>query len=923
MALNDLTLDVTTGLQGAEFRSKINGLTAGSVVTLGSNTAVIGGGVLNSFLVHPSLPFELDANVFEIIERVPTTGETKTTRVSVTGTSRRTARLAAVAALTGGRTERATRFGGSLNGNGSMVWSVIVEDDYGADHSTAIGTPAPAWSVQPSISGTATQGQTLTGSDGTIVGGTVSARAWLRDGVAISGATSTTYVLVLADVGAVITYRVTATGAGGSASATSAGTSAVAADIPFDLAMNVRHNGSSTLASAGISATADGRGNTVPSSVRPISGGGSAPNTYEARISALVTSSTGKTVTNISIPSAVGNKDAAGGSNGCIEDIRQKIVADIGTAITASTIVISGTPNRWTAYATTPPATLPETTKEFTDQVKSIFTSLDAVGCPHIFLWTFLIHGSDGNSYSAEKIRLEKLGKERGPRLKTGVYFMDEVCFRNDPPQAVQDDINARATKHRAMGWTNGADYPHSNGGFYTAAAPYELMLLEAASGRLPTISPFNYKADYMTGAGKIATIVTMGEVQGCTFTIDDSTNFALQIVDNPSYPGADQPIKILELHLTAAGYTNRATIGAPKDLNITVSKSGYGTQTHRISTALTIRNPASNVPLPVTVRQAGLFFMGQEDDPARPYFANSAVFTFIAMVRTLPCDGLQLMFKEAGSGVGYLTNNPAAGSSDAIGGVKFFTLEKAPGTPSFSIERTGGNNIRVYAEDSAGTQLFGTQGTQTAGGRATLTQDDGWRMIYVCIDLANPANCKLALGPGRSVSTGLSYSESVTTLTPAANNGLIGLGQFRAMVNPGTTVGHVDSYSQMRLFQGGTALPSPFIPWDVWRVIATPDMIQYLPGNVSQLWTPASGTGPVAAAALGLGGGGSTITRSEDSVDVNFQLDLRGCAAEWASGGDDTAWTDIPNGQRKVKNFGWGDDLNITPDRPLLNATP
>jgi beta-glucanase (GH16 family) len=52
---------------------------------------------------------------------------------------------------------------------------------------------------------------------------------WKRGGVAISGATASSYTLQSPDVGAVITVTVTATNGAGSASATSAGTSAVAA----------------------------------------------------------------------------------------------------------------------------------------------------------------------------------------------------------------------------------------------------------------------------------------------------------------------------------------------------------------------------------------------------------------------------------------------------------------------------------------------------------------------------------------------------------------------------------------------------------------------------------------------------------------------------------------------------------------------
>ena len=90
-------------------------------------------------------------------------------------------------------------------------------------------TPAPSWSVQPSISGTPQVGQTLSGSDGTISNGTVSARAWLRNGSAISGATGASYLLDPVDEGADISFRVTASGAGGSGQATSSAVGPVTA----------------------------------------------------------------------------------------------------------------------------------------------------------------------------------------------------------------------------------------------------------------------------------------------------------------------------------------------------------------------------------------------------------------------------------------------------------------------------------------------------------------------------------------------------------------------------------------------------------------------------------------------------------------------------------------------------------------------
>ena len=83
----------------------------------------------------------------------------------------------------------------------------------------------PVNTVAPSISGTAVSGQTLTGNHGTYTGTVTSyAYRWLRNGVAIVGATNQTYVASDTDNGTTITFEETATGPGGSAApATSAG----------------------------------------------------------------------------------------------------------------------------------------------------------------------------------------------------------------------------------------------------------------------------------------------------------------------------------------------------------------------------------------------------------------------------------------------------------------------------------------------------------------------------------------------------------------------------------------------------------------------------------------------------------------------------------------------------------------------------
>ncbi len=90
-------------------------------------------------------------------------------------------------------------------------------------------TVPPPWNtVIPSITGTAQDGQTLTASTGTWVNTPTSyAYQWSRSGTPIGGATGSTYVLVLADVGETITVTVTATNAGGSGAATSAPTAVV------------------------------------------------------------------------------------------------------------------------------------------------------------------------------------------------------------------------------------------------------------------------------------------------------------------------------------------------------------------------------------------------------------------------------------------------------------------------------------------------------------------------------------------------------------------------------------------------------------------------------------------------------------------------------------------------------------------------
>jgi hypothetical protein len=110
---------------------------------------------------------------------------------------------------------------------------------------TAVVTAVPpANGTPPAISGTAHDGETLTASSGTWTGTAPISYAyqWRRCNASgsscadVSGATTSSYALTPADVGATMRVRVTATNAGGSASATSAQTASVGADAPVNTA---------------------------------------------------------------------------------------------------------------------------------------------------------------------------------------------------------------------------------------------------------------------------------------------------------------------------------------------------------------------------------------------------------------------------------------------------------------------------------------------------------------------------------------------------------------------------------------------------------------------------------------------------------------------------------------------------------------
>jgi len=130
---------------------------------------------------------------------------------------------------------------------------------------------APVNTAAPSVSGTATVGQTLSISTGTWTGNPISftyTYQWQRNGTNIGGATSSTYTLVSADAGATIRCVVTATNTTGNTSTNSNTTASIAATVP----------GQPT----GISASTISANSVTVSFTAPADNGGSAITSYTA-----------------------------------------------------------------------------------------------------------------------------------------------------------------------------------------------------------------------------------------------------------------------------------------------------------------------------------------------------------------------------------------------------------------------------------------------------------------------------------------------------------------------------------------------------------------------------------------------------------------------------------------------------------------
>lgn len=120
------------------------------------------------------------------------------------------------------------------------------------------GVSAPVNTALPSLSGTLNIGQLLTTTNGTWTNSPTSfTYQWKRNGVAIGGATLATYTTTMADVGQTLTCTVTATNAGGSTQATSAGSVIFTPSVVSGIVLWVRADSLALADGAAVASWAD------------------------------------------------------------------------------------------------------------------------------------------------------------------------------------------------------------------------------------------------------------------------------------------------------------------------------------------------------------------------------------------------------------------------------------------------------------------------------------------------------------------------------------------------------------------------------------------------------------------------------------------------------------------------------------------
>ncbi|WP_066770136.1 hypothetical protein [Sphingobium sp. CCH11-B1] len=140
MALNALTLAVTSGVQGKQFQSAINGLTTGKVEVL--NDGSPGFSTVNGQLISHGLPYPVSTVVLREYE--PGVGQGyRDTRIDITAATEGQIYNQALALLSPGRTLVRYRTGGERQSDGSIVFRVYAEDELGATLSAVVAGLPP------------------------------------------------------------------------------------------------------------------------------------------------------------------------------------------------------------------------------------------------------------------------------------------------------------------------------------------------------------------------------------------------------------------------------------------------------------------------------------------------------------------------------------------------------------------------------------------------------------------------------------------------------------------------------------------------------------------------------------------------------------------------------------------------------------
>jgi hypothetical protein len=158
-------------------------------------------------------------------------GATRTVKLSMVGSAIRVdidgVQRISVTDATVSRVGKPAFYGTSVgSATAGYHWASITVDDLSAAQPVNTAVPAITTDGSPAV------GETVSCDTGTWTGSPTSyAYQWKRDGVAISGATGSTYTIVSADAGTALTCTVTATNGVGSASATSGAVAVPAAPV--------------------------------------------------------------------------------------------------------------------------------------------------------------------------------------------------------------------------------------------------------------------------------------------------------------------------------------------------------------------------------------------------------------------------------------------------------------------------------------------------------------------------------------------------------------------------------------------------------------------------------------------------------------------------------------------------------------------